>query len=887
MLDIGRRKRELQEEIDDHLRMAIADRVERGETEETARRAALREFGNVAVVQDLTRETWGWTRLEWLAQDFRCALRQIRRSPWFAATVIGTLALGIGAAAAMFTVVEHVLLRPLPYKDAGRLVVIRETGSRGPGVEDVPWLDIEQWRAQGHSFDGIAFSGEIGGRNYLESNTAASPINGFTVSSNLFDVLGVQPALGSGFLADAPSSTAGRNASTVVLSDAIWKGAFGGDRKVLGKMVRINNVPYTVAGVMPPNFQYPEGSFANRAAQVWIPLQLGDNDKTRGSNAPSYTVVARLRQAVPVERASAEMALIQKRVAMLYDDPEVRKEHSGVLIDTYATTVVGVDVKKALLALLAAAGMLWLIATVNVTNLLLARSTARQREIAMRGALGASRWRIVKQMVVEGLTLSSAAAMLGIGLALSSVKLLAHELSQHLPLPTPATPDYRILAALLGMTVISALLSTAWPAHLAARAPIEPALRQGGLQTGMGRRHHRLRGALVAVQIAMSLMLLVVCGLLQRTIYTLRHVPLGYRTDHIIVANLNIPSFRFAGTNMLETLYVPMLERVRHLHGVQSAGLMNEVPLGDTFNIVLGLSLNGGTVTAIAKPVTPEIQRIFGFKMLAGRYFNAQDSPASQPVVVVNPAFAREYAPDKHDPASVLGKTLWHLEKDKPLHIVGILDDERQKSVTEPSQPEINVCLCQIAPSSLFYRIAEGIGMDLVMRTEQPTAELIPELREILRQATPEFSNATVSTMDQIVEDSYGSQRLAAHLLEIFGGSALLLCVTGLYGLLAYVVTQRTREFGVRIALGAKRAHLLWFVMRQAGVMLLAGVAVGTGLALASGRLVRGFLYGVNAHDGLTIAGSAVLLLACGFLAAYLPACRAAGVNPMEALRAE
>jgi ABC-type antimicrobial peptide transport system permease subunit len=235
----------------------------------------------------------------------------------------------------------------------------------------------------------------------------------------------------------------------------------------------------------------------------------------------------------------------------------------------------------------------------------------------------------------------------------------------------------------------------------------------------------------------------------------------------------------------------------------------------------------------------------------------------------------------------VLGKTLWHLEKDKPLHIVGILDDERQKSVTEPSQPEINVCLCQIAPTSLFYRIAEGIGMDLVVKTEQPTAELIPELREILRQATPEFSNATVSTMDQIVEDSYGSQRLAAHLMEIFGGSALLLCVTGLYGLLAYVVTQRRREFGVRIALGAKRAHLLWFVMRQAGVMLLAGVAVGTGLALASGRLVRGFLYGVNAHDGLTIAGSAVLLLACGFLAAYLPACRAAGVNPMEALRAE
>jgi predicted permease len=446
--------------------------------------------------------------------------------------------------------------------------------------------------------------------------------------------------------------------------------------------------------------------------------------------------------------------------------------------------------------------------------------------------------------------------------------------------------DFTILAALCGLTLLSAMLSSAWPALIAVRAPIEPALKQGGQQAGSGRRHNRLRSGLVAIEVAMSLTLLVACGLLLRTIYTLRHVPLGYRTDHIIVANLSIPSYRYVNKNVTATLYEPLLERTQQLHGVQAAGLMSEVPLGQTFNIMLGLRLNGNNIFASLKTASPDIQSIFGFKMLAGRYFNHEDTPTSAGVAVVNPAFAREYAPDKHDPNSLLGLTVWNLRKDTPGKIVGVLDNERQKSVAEPSQPEVEVCLCQISPGASVYNPVT-IAMDLAVRTEQPTEEMIPQLRDLLRQASPELANSTFSTMDQIVEDSFGSQRLAAHLLEIFGGSALLLCVGGLYGLLAYVVTQRTREMGVRIALGAQRGNLLWLVMRQAGAMLLVGVVVGVGLALASGRLVTGFLYGVKAHDGWTLAGAAVLLFLSGMLAAYLPARRAAGVNPMEALRAE
>jgi predicted permease len=880
-----RRKADLSEELESHLRMAVADRVARGESPAEASRAAMREFGNVPLVQDVTRDLWGWVWLERITEDFRYAVRQIHRSPGFAAAVIGTLAVGIGAAAAMFTVVDHVLLHPVPYRDPERLVQIQETDGK-TGSWGAPWLDIEEWMNQSHSFSQVAMHAPLGGRNYLEGQDSAWEVNAQQVSANLFQVLGVAPQLGPGFAADRPSFTAGKNAGTIVLSDAVWKEAFGGNRSIMGRVVRIDDKTYTVVGVMPRGFTYPADAFDNRRTQVWIPVSLGDGDRSRDKDPQEYTVLARLHPGVPLEQARAEMTLIQKRVGAKYLDPSMRAQNAFVTLENYASTLVEADVRKALFALLMASGVLWLIAGVNATNLLLARSTARQREIAMRGALGASRGRVLQQMVVESLVLSGAAALLGTGLALGSVKLLGHELSQQLPLPAPATPDGLILMALLGMTIGSALMVALWPTVMAMRAPIEPALRQGGAQTGTGRRHHRMRGSLISLEVALSLTLLVACGLLLRTIYTLRRVPLGYRTDHIVVASLDIPAYRYTGRNIVQTLYEPLLDRLQRMHGSQSAGLISEVPLGHNFNIQLALRLNGNDVKASLKLVSPAIQQVFGLGMLAGRYFNEQDSRTSQPAVVVNPAFAREYAPDKHDPASLLGTTMWSLRKDAPFHVVGILNSERQESPSKPSQPEVDVCLCQITPDAGTYN-PSTMAVDLAVRTERPTQEMIPEIRDVLRQASPLLENAPITTMDEIVEDSYGSQRLAAHLLMIFGGSALLLCIAGLYGLLTYVVTQRTREMGVRVALGAPRGKLLWLVMRQAAAMLVTGVVVGTGLVWASAQLLRGFLYGVQAHDGPTIAGAAALLLISGLLAAYLPACRAASVNPTEALRAE
>jgi len=452
-----------------------------------------------------------------------------------------------------------------------------------------------------------------------------------------------------------------------------------------------------------------------------------------------------------------------------------------------------------------------------------------------------------------------------------------------------------VILILLGLTLVSALLASIWPATGAARASIESALRQGSAQGGTGRAQHRTRALLVVSEIAMSLTLLVGCGLLLRTIYVLRHVPLGFRTDHVIVANMTIPSFKFAGRDIRTELYQPLLERVQHLPGVQSASLMTEVPLGKTFQMVFTFAVEGNTATDIRqrdlsaqfRAVGPEMQRVFSFRMAEGRFFNEQDTAGSQPVVVVNRAFVKGFLGDDQDPTKILGASLIGYGKDRRAVVVGVLDDERQVSIAEQSQPEIEVCIPQITPDTGFYKSAEGLAMDLAVRTERSPSSVVPELRRLMQGASPELATSNFTTMDQVVEDSYGSQQLAARLLEMFGGCALLLCVAGIYGLLAYLVTQRTRELGLRIALGAQRSDVMWLVLRQATWMLLVGSGIGLVLAYLSSGLLRTFLYGVKPNDPWTMGAVTLLLTGGGIAAAYLPARRAAGVDPMQALRTE
>jgi predicted permease len=798
----------------------------------------------------------------------------------------------------MFAVVDHVLLRPLPYPHPERLVTVHETSAHGPRdmvAHGVTYLDLRAWQERSTTLEQIAYymtaGASGGGFNFIEGNGGSGEIHLAGVSPNFFHTLGVLPRLGHGFHEDVDPFNDGKNANTLVLSDSAWRQMYGGDPAILGKKVLLNGKGYAVVGVMPRGFAF--GAKSDRPA-VWTTVQLDETDKARKDGPREYEAVGRLKAGVALATAEADLKTLQAQIVKDYQDPDVRETRATVVLRRYADSSVDVDMKRALIALLAAAGILWLIACVNITNLFLVRATTRHREIAVRGALGASRGRIIQQLVAEGLVLSGAASLMGSLLAFGVIKAFEKQIPAHLPIEVSTSANGTILLVLVALTLLSTVLSSVGPSLLAAHKPIEPALRQGGQQSGRSSRQHRIGSLLVIAEIAMSLTLLAACGLLLRTIYALRHVPLGFRTDHIVVANLAIPAYRFANRDMTTELYQPLLERVQHLPGVQSATLMSEVPLGQTFNIKLtlqGKSFGGNRrqddlITCHLRAVTPQAQQVFGLNMLVGRYFNTQDTATSQPVAVVNRAFARLYGPDPQNLRSVLGMELLDIRKDRKTAVVGVLDDARQSSITR-SEPEAEISIPQIAPDSKSYMALEGSAMDLALRTERSSASIIPELRSLLRQASPELAGATFTTMDQIVQDSYGSQTLAAHLLEVFGGTALLLCVSGLYGLLAYVVAQRTREIALRIAVGAQRGQVLWLVLRQAGVLVIAGIIVGTVLAVASGRLVRGFLYGVAEHDVLTLTAVALVLLVSGGLAAYFPARKASGVSPMEALRAE
>jgi putative ABC transport system permease protein len=888
----AKHKAELDEEIQAHLQMDIQDRKDRGESPEQAHAAAIREFGNVALIEDVTREARGWVWLERLGQDLRYAFRQLRRSPAFTITVIATLTLGLGATAAMFTVVDHVLLRPLPYEDSHQLVTISEAGKKGI-TGGSPFLDLRQWRQRSLTLQEIAFYRPTNHVSFLDGNTGSTHVNAPEVSANLFAVLGVHPAMGRGFEGQSDGSVLAGESHNLILSDPVWRTTYGGDPYILGKAVKLNGESYIIVGVMPRGFTFP---FGDGNPHVWLPKVIGDKDAVRVPNTtPTYGVIARLKPNVGLDNAESELKVIQSDVAKEYTDPYDRERVASIKLLRYEDTLVGSDLRKALLALFGASGVLWLIACVNGTSLMLARSTTRQREIAVRGALGASRWRIVQQLAIEGLLLSAIASALGFGLAMLMLKLFEHGLTQQFHIHEKMSANLTVIGLLAALTIVSALLCSVWPALVAAKAPIEPALRQGGPQSSAGTAQYRTRASLVVLQIAMSLILLVGCGLLLRTIYALRHVPLGFRTDHIIVANMAIPAYRFAGQNMTTELYQPLVDRANRMPGVQSASLMTAVPLGTTFKMQFTFQTFGNSAAEIRRrdmvsqfrAVGPEMQRVFGFRMLQGRFFNEADTASSQPVVVVNQAFAKQYLGTDQHMEKILGEHLLNLTKTRHTVIIGVLDDERQVSIAKESQPEVEICIPQITPDTLAYQSVEGLAMDLAVRTDRSPSSIIPELRELMRQASPELSDSTFTTMDQVVEDSYGSQQLAARLLIVFGGSALLVCITGIYGLLAYLVAHRTKELGLRIALGAQRGDVMWLVLRQAGWMLIAGSSLGLILAYMTSLLLRTFLYNITAHDPWTMATVTALLVGGGLAASYIPARRAAMVNPIEALRAE
>lgn len=826
-----------------------------------------------------------------ILQDLRFALRQLRRAPGFTLGVTLILALGIGANAAMFTVLRATLLRPLNYTRSGDLLTTTITTAQGkPAWARLP--DFQAWRDRSHTLLDVAYFRQ-NAETYLIGGTPSSAseqvVNATEASANLFTMLGAAPALGRTFTVAEQQPG---HEQVVVLSDAVWRSQFHADRGILGATIRLEDKPVTVIGVMPPGFRFP-AEIAE--PQVWQPAALTSEAVARTPFSAIYTPLLRRRPGTSLAEVSAELNALQTQLAPLYSGsmgPELVPARASAL--SFRESLNTPVQRSAVLGLFGAVLALWLIASTNVASLMLARTAARRRELAVRSALGATRWRLLRQALLEGLLLSLLGGALGLLLANITLRLFAHRLTAELGPDLALHADARVLLALFALSLASALLFGLVPALLGTRFPVEQALRQDGAQSGTGRSQHRLQKILIVSELALTLVLLVSCGLLLRTVLALRHVPLGFRTEHVYVIQPNLPSYKYRNLDPNALVYRPLLDRVRSLPGVQTAAITTVAPLATGFNTVLQLTLGSGnqkekytdSIVARMRASGPELQQVLGFRMLRGRYFDSTDTAASQPVAVVNQTFARLY----HEGTGLNGKDISEFtlgEKDRQFKIIGVIDDFHQAGVAEAAEPELDFNAAQMRPTDPFYQATLKAHAEIALRSSRPPASLLPELRHALTATNPDLADAKIQTMDQIVDDAIGSQLLAAHLLETLGALALLIALAGLYSLLTYLVTLRTRELGLRLALGAQRSDILSLVLRNAANLLLTGIAAGLALSLAAARLLRTFLFGVHPHDPLTLIVAPLLLLAVGLLAAWIPARRAAHLEPTIALRSE
>jgi predicted permease len=820
-------------------------------------------------------------------KDLRYALRQLRKSPGFSITAVLTLALGIGATTAMFTVIDAVLLRSLPYPHANRLVVARLFDAKGQPANGATIPDIQEWQQRAHTLSAIAYVADI--RQSMDARGGGEFISNVESSPNLFSVIGVQPQLGRGFGAAEQASGRGRVA---LLSDALWSKYFHRDPEALGQTIKLEGKDYVVIGVMPKGFTYP---FSQSGAQVWTPLQLTPEVQSRSGWPGYYSILGRLRPGVSQSAAQTELNNLQHGIAKEYPANYGYPKPTSVQLQTYRASLVE-QFRPALLVLLAACGMLWLIACANVASLLLVRGTARNREVAVRAALGAGRARLLWQAMMESLLLSVGAAAAGVALAVLVLHVFRHALLQRVDILRDIHLNVPVLLVLALLSICTAVACGIVPALLASSEPPLQALQHGGLQISVERRQKLLRDALMVVEIALSVTLLVACGLLLRTLYAMRHESLGIRTDHVLTADFDVPAYRYRNVNLVTKLYQPLLNKTQHLPDVQAASLSTAVPLDAGFWVQVSLYADGKQASkapnaeykrifAQLSVATPDLQRVFGFRMLQGRFFNAGDTANSQPVVVVNQAFAKEWWPH----GSPVGQKFMQLHKDKDSHaiVIGVMDDLPQRSLANKRGPQVFVCLPQLRPEDGLYQGVATVHMQLAARTREDPQVVIPEIRGVLGQLDPQLRGAKIETMDQVVEDSMGDQKLAAHLLELFGGTALLITLAGLYGSLLYMVGLRRREMAIRLAVGAQRHDVVLLILSRAAALLMVGLGCGIALSYATGRFLRSYLYGVQTNDWLTLLAVCMFFALSGMTAAYLPARRAALTDPVETLREE
>jgi putative ABC transport system permease protein len=799
--------------------------------------------------------------------DLRYALRKLAKAPAFAAIAILTLALGIGANTAIFSLVNGVLLRPLPFPESERIVYF-EGKNPAAGITDsnISYLDFTDWSQQTDLFASTA-AYWTGNADLSGDGAEPEAVPRAGVTPGFFAVLGVQPALGRAILPedDKPASFNEGRGTVAIISHGLWKRRFGSDPAIVGKVVQMKSRPLTVIGVMPPGFEYPEQT------QIWVNSAVNLSEEPRDNRA--WSAIARLNSNVDLKQAQTRVSALNARL-----DKQFHETNKGWDVSLWKLHERLVrEMKPSLLALLGAVGLVLLIACANVANLLLARSAARQKEIAIRAAMGASGTRVLRQMLTESILLSAIGGIAGLVLSIWLTDVLMSMLPEGAPRLAHIGIDYRVLTFALGVSALTGILFGIVPALQASKLDVTSALKEGG-RSGEGHRRTSARSLLLIGEVALSLMLLVGAGLLIKSFLRLQEIRPGFNAHNVLVANLALPYPKYQ-YHQFEEFFRQLKERLAAAPGVQAAGGSINLPLkASGYAIGRGFIPEGRPLTvdenrdAMFSSITGDYFRALQIPLLSGRTFELRDNADAPKVVIINETIAKRHFGSATE---AIGKRLsiWRDEKFMR-EIVGVVGDTKTGSLTGEGGAQIYVPNAQ----------AEFNIMGLVIRTAGDPAAFATTLRHEVQALDKDQPIYNVRTMDDVVANSLGTRRVSMQLFTVFAIAALLLAAIGIYGVMAYSVTQRTQEIGIRMALGAQKSDVLRLVVRQGMTLVAIGVVVGLVGALGLTRVISNLLFGVGASDPTTFIVISLLLIAVAFVACYLPARRAAKLDPVIAL---
>jgi predicted permease len=894
---------DVDEELRFHLEMRTRELVEQGVPPGEAREMAVRQFGDVTytkqycVAQDEHREARVRHLLMFdeLGQDLRFALRRLRKSPGFAVVTILTLALGIGANTAVFSLVNATLLRPLPFDDPDRLVFVYE-GFQNAGIVKIPNSppDIVDFRRIQRSYESVG-AYRVGEYELGGVGTEPERVDGARVSADLFHVLGIQPAIGRGFT-DADDRP---GADVVILSDRLWRRRFGGRSDALGATVVVDRRPHLVIGVMAEGLEFPPSGpvFNGTPADILLPMAFTDVELGPQSRGMMFnnTVVARLKPGVTLEQARAELPSIAEGITAEY--PTLLRNSGlrlGLSVFPMHEDVVG-NIRTPLLVLLGAVGLVLLIACANVANLFVGRAAARDHEMTVRVALGASRRRLRKMLLTESLLLALAGGGAGYLLAWWATRALPSVLPESLAQLREAQPDARVLAFTMSASILTAFLFGLAPLASRFRSALQQSLRDSGGAVTLGRARQLTQKLLVVTTVTLAVVLLIGAGLLVRSFAALLRTDLGFRPESVLTATVSLPPSSYNSGGRLKTFFAALLENVRALPGVTSAGLGNDLPLaGEEYRVFTPdgspLSNDEAPRSITVTWVMGDFFGALGMSLKRGRYFTpAEERADAEHVVIVNEGFARQVWPGM-DP---IGKRLkWGIRASMApwMTVVGVVSDAPDASVSAPPSMHVYQPYMKLdpeliagpqAPFTLYHT------MSIVVRTPTDPVSLAQPIREAIRRLDPALAIADISTMRSRVDTALAPQRLSTTLLAVFAAAALLMASVGLYGVLSYSVAQRTREIGVRMALGAKRRDVVALVAGQGLVLTAMGLGIGLAAAFGVTRVMRSLLYNTQPHDPATFLTVPLVIAGVALAACYLPARRAARVDPIRALRVD